>query len=256
MALPESVTQDNFETAGPATRLLIRTRETAAKDRLDAEHVEEFPAHLLSTHALRSLFVDQRDGAVAINRHARKAAVLFPKIGEVRKAQRVEPGRRYGLGQIDAADGDEFLRRREWQRLQEHRVDHAEDGGVRADPEREREHGDDGERGMLDELAQAVADVVHHKILLMGSNRESGERTRPRVLVSAPSPKQSFARGQSSRWRGRHRQHARARALPENGRSRLHSVRKASMGLTRLARRAGIRPAMPAVSASRRQATP
>ena len=86
MALPESVTQDNFETAGPAARLLIRTRKTATKDRLDVEHVEEFPAHLFSTHALRSLFVDQRDGAVPINRHARKATVLFPKIGEVRKA--------------------------------------------------------------------------------------------------------------------------------------------------------------------------
>ncbi len=162
MALPESVTQDNFETAGSAARLLIRPRETAAKHRLDAEHVEELPAHLFSTHALRSLFVDQREGAVPINRHARKAAVLFPKIEEVRKAQRVEPGRRDCFAQIDAADGHEFLGRREGQRLQEHRVDHAEDGGVRADPEREREHRDQGEAGMLDQLAYAVANVVHH----------------------------------------------------------------------------------------------
>ena len=46
-----------------------------------------------------------------------------------------------------------------WQRLQEDRVDHAEDGGVRANPEREGQDGDDGERGMFAELAQAVADV-------------------------------------------------------------------------------------------------
>ena len=36
---------------------------------------------------------------------------------------------------------------------------------------------------------------------------DSGERTRPRVLVSAPSPKQSFPEV-SSQWRWRHRQHA------------------------------------------------
>ena len=48
------------------------------------------------------------------------------------------------------------------QRLEEHRVDHAEDGGVRADPEREGEHGDQGEAGMLDQLAQSVANVGHH----------------------------------------------------------------------------------------------
>ena len=46
------------------------------------------------------------------------------------------------------------------------RVDHAEDGGVRADPERERQDGDDGEAGMLDELAEAVADVGEHERIL------------------------------------------------------------------------------------------
>ena len=113
MALPKSVTQDNFETAGAAARLLIRARESAAQHRLDAEHVEEFPAHFFSANALRFLFVHQREAAVAINRHARKAAVLIAKIEEIRKAQRIESGRRDGLGQIDAADGHEFLGRRE-----------------------------------------------------------------------------------------------------------------------------------------------
>ena len=53
---------------------------------------------------------------------------------------------------------------RERQRLEQERVDHAEDGGVRADPERERQDGDDGEAGMLDELAKAVTDVGHHNL--------------------------------------------------------------------------------------------
>ena len=58
------------------------------------------------------------------------------------------------------ADGHEFVRGGEWQRFQQGRIDHAEDGRVGADPEREREDSDDGERRMLDELAKAVADVV------------------------------------------------------------------------------------------------
>ncbi len=57
------------------------------------------------------------------------------------------------LPRIGHADGDELLRGRERQRLEQERVDHTEDGGVRTDPERERQDGDEGEAGMLDELA-------------------------------------------------------------------------------------------------------
>ncbi len=46
------------------------------------------------------------------------------------------------------------------QRPEQDAIHHAEDGGVRADAEREGEDRDDRERGMLDELAEAVADVV------------------------------------------------------------------------------------------------
>ncbi len=46
----------------------------------------------------------------------------------------------------------------------------------------------------------------------------SWERTRPRVLVSAPPPKQAFygygAAEEKFAMAGRHGQHARARALP------------------------------------------
>ena len=162
MALPKTITRDYFETAGSATRLLIRADKAATKHRLDAKHVEEFPAHFFSADALRSLFVHECEGAIAINRHAGKAAVLFAEIEEIRIAERVESGRRRGRVQINAAHGHEFLGRREWQRLQEHRVDHAEDGGVRTDAEREREHRDKGEAGMLDQLAYSVANVSHH----------------------------------------------------------------------------------------------
>ena len=152
MALPKRVTENHLEAAGTAAGLLIRAGETAAQRGSDPEHVEEFPAHFLSAHALRFLFVNQRETAVAINRHARKAAVLFAEIEEIRIAHRGELGRRSGFVEIDAADGDEFVRRGKRERLQQDRVDHAEDGGVRANPEREREHGDDGEGRMFDRV--------------------------------------------------------------------------------------------------------
>ncbi len=42
------------------------------------------------------------------------------------------------------------------------RVDHAEDGGVRTDAEREGQHGDERETGMLEQLAEAVANIGEH----------------------------------------------------------------------------------------------
>jgi hypothetical protein len=53
------------------------------------------------------------------------------------------------LARIRRAHRDELLRAGEWQRLQEQRIDDAEDRGVRADAERERHDGDDREAGIL-----------------------------------------------------------------------------------------------------------
>jgi hypothetical protein len=41
-------------------------------------------------------------------------------------------------------------------------VDDAEDGGIRADPQREREQRDDSESGALHEHPQAVQEVFWH----------------------------------------------------------------------------------------------
>jgi len=54
---------------------------------------------------------------------------------------------------------DERGRIRIRQRPQQHAVDDAEDRGGRADAERQRQHGDGGEPGRLDELTDGVADV-------------------------------------------------------------------------------------------------
>ena len=58
-----------------------------------------------------------------------------------------------------AADVQEAVAVRKRQRIEEHRLDDAEDGGVRADGERERE--DDGERetGSPDQAARGMPEV-------------------------------------------------------------------------------------------------
>ena len=43
----------------------------------------------------------------------------------------------------------------------QHRIDHAEDGAVGANPESEGEDGNEGEAGRLDKLAEGVAKVIH-----------------------------------------------------------------------------------------------
>jgi hypothetical protein len=48
--------------------------------------------------------------------------------------------------------------------LEQRRIDHAEDGGVGADPEGEGEHGDNGEAGRFTELSEGELEVVHSQI--------------------------------------------------------------------------------------------
>src|SRR2546430_5364508 len=53
----------------------------------------------------------------------------------------------------------QLLRIRDGQGTEPDGVDQLEDGGVGADAEREREHGDQGEHGVEAKLAETVADV-------------------------------------------------------------------------------------------------
>src|ERR1700730_12151071 len=50
------------------------------------------------------------------------------------------------------------------QRLEKQGVHHAEDGGVRADADREREHDHAGQREVLAEYAEGVAEVLQHQL--------------------------------------------------------------------------------------------
>src|SRR5213079_2843772 len=54
------------------------------------------------------------------------------------------------------------------QRPEQDRVDNREDGGVRPDAEREREHGHGGEAGVLEQLAEGEFQIVHCSLSVVG----------------------------------------------------------------------------------------
>src|SRR5207237_4198269 len=68
---------------------------------------------------------------------------------------------------IFAFEEDDAFGVRKRKRTEENAVDEAEDSGIGADAERERNNGDSGEAFMLQQHAQAVADIVQkavHKV--------------------------------------------------------------------------------------------
>ena len=89
-----------------------------------------------------------------------------------------------------APDGDELLGMRQVELPKEHRVDQREDGGVRADAERERADDDSGEAGVPAQRAQGVAQVLAELVEDVGSaahrGMESGAR-KVRMVGHLPS---------------------------------------------------------------------
>src|SRR5262249_39100281 len=84
-------------------------------------------------------------------------------------------------------DLDELLGLLEVERLQERRVDHAEDRRVRADAEREREDRDGREAGTAQEPARREAKIEQQR-LHGATPTGSGERAlRPRSPTMRPS---------------------------------------------------------------------
>ena len=107
-----------------------------------------------------ALFACEGEGLIAKNSDAGKRSILSAKVEEVRIRERVQLRNRPLFAGIGHADGEELLRLWKWKRLKEQRIDHAENGGVRADAESQRKHGDDCERRVLNQLTQSILNVL------------------------------------------------------------------------------------------------
>jgi hypothetical protein len=135
-----------FQRPSPMTvvsRLLVFRREQLSAYWPRGECGEDFSGHVTSPHALRLAGAGETDTSLAIGREMRQRLVLRFEIGEVRIGMNVfvdaEPA-------VVHPDHHHAIRFGIWQRLEDDRVNDAEDGRRCADAERDRRHCDGGER--------------------------------------------------------------------------------------------------------------
>src|ERR1043166_7117031 len=83
--------------------------------------------------------------------------ILLAPIQKVVYSRR--PGRQ--PTRADVLYPDQTVRLFKWQRAQQDRLDHAEHGGASTDAQREREHRNDGEPGVLQQHPDRIAKVLH-----------------------------------------------------------------------------------------------
>ena len=164
-ALPEAVA-DHRE-VGTAGHVLLRGEAASAKGR-DAERREHVRADVADRHALGLAVARQVRLAIAPGGHfgqrRRPAAVVEDfSLGDPRLVERGPA----------APDHDGAIRVAPRQRSQQDGVDDAEDRGVRADAERERQHGDGGERGIPRKRADAEPEILCERVEPGGGHRDS-----------------------------------------------------------------------------------
>ncbi len=141
------------------SRLLLR--EYMPSRRCDTERREQVGRHDRRRDALRRFVGADVDGARVEGADVVERVVALSKLDELRAVDRklIEPQLRE-----PAADQNELARARIRQRPKQHAVDDAEDRGVGADAERQREHGDDREAGRARQSANRVARVLRELV--------------------------------------------------------------------------------------------
>ncbi len=140
---------------------VLELREPTSAHRPHAERLKRAVGDDERAYSLRLTEASQRRGILTPQTDAGQRPVLIP----VREIQR-----RIGTEIIyihawsGMPDPHELVRVRIWQRLDQHRVDDAEDRGGRADAERERQHRSKRECGPSRQAAQRVAQIATHRI--------------------------------------------------------------------------------------------
>ena len=128
--------------------------EGAAERGAHTEEVEQRGADLGGVEPHGLPLAGEDDAGPGDRGRVRQRLALFLDVGEVRPRHR----RPAAFGEV--IDPHEPLRVLVRQGLEQHAVHDAEDGAVGADAQRQRQHGDGGERGALDQAAEGVANVL------------------------------------------------------------------------------------------------
>ena len=147
------VFRDHHDVGVAAGTVLVR-QESAAQQRRDAQHLQELVTHLHAVQALGHVAAK-----VVADRHRDRQCVKCLLV--LAPVEERAAGHAVGAA-VGTHLGDQHhaVRLGVGQRAQEHRVEHAVDGGVGADAERERQDGDDGEAGTAGQQAKTDPGVL------------------------------------------------------------------------------------------------
>ncbi len=151
-ALPESVGEND---GGRAVELFILS-EHAAEGRWHSQRLQKIGGNERDFHLLRVCLAGECAGADPNGGDILRQSAAMLDFGESRS----RCWRAGGSGFKAGPDERELFWVNIGKRAQQDGVDDAEDGGVHADAERERQDGDQGESGAFAESARGVANVL------------------------------------------------------------------------------------------------
>jgi hypothetical protein len=156
-SLPRAVAEED----DPRKCSLILAREGPAERGPDADRLEEAGHQLERRHELGLFAAGDRRAACCKRGHPREALVERPPVLDIRIGRDVLHVTRPRVGRPDE---DEPIRVGVGQRPQQHGAEQAEDRGIRADAETERENRDARERRVPAQHARADAQVLHEMV--------------------------------------------------------------------------------------------
>jgi hypothetical protein len=170
---------------------MVSLGEPTAEHRLNTERLEHAVGHGAQPRLLGVADPGYGHSAVCEESEVLEGPV-FVAIGEVeirRQPERagIQTGR-------DVPQAHELVRLRVRQRLEQHGVDDTEDRGVRADSEREREHGRERERGPAQQPAKRIAKIASHGICETDRARRPALTLGVLELVHVVTPPENLTR--------------------------------------------------------------
>ena len=168
--------------------------EGAALEDWRAKQLEEIGRHTARAELLGKRAAGVVDDAGVEGRGVTNHLRLLAVVHELRRrAPAVDALRRRRLKHHEAVGVGKR------HRLQQHRVDHREDGGVRADAERQRRNGGGGEAAALPEHPERLAQVLEEAFNHGGPRNYVSGRVRPRQLTDEPNARAVWMRSGEQR---------------------------------------------------------
>jgi hypothetical protein len=154
---PEPVGEDDHALAAGLT---VRSSEGASLQRLHTHRLEEFMGDASAADLRRIAALRQRDARAEVAGHPLERLTRAAPVVEIRIGSDVLVE---ALPGVVRPHHHQAVRVRVGQRLQEHAVDHREDGRVRADAQAERQNHQSVEERLLRDVSKSVPNVRPHR---------------------------------------------------------------------------------------------